>query len=169
MSTLLSDVYDEFWSKIERESVISGLRADEKSEELFQIYKTAAVHFTYARFDLYDINETIETVNAGDIDEFDMVVREFNNIVLTHEELSIMGYLMALVWLERKVMEEDFYGVMGLTTSDFKQLSKSSHLNGIIKTIEAYRKSVDILKDSYSRRKRSGGTITTFISEMSDS
>ena len=138
MSTPLQDIYDKFWSKVEKEETISLLREDDMVEELLLFYRAAASNFINAKKDLETITESDEVVNAGTIDEYTVIRRSLVDD-LTETEKEILSYLMIVSFLERKVVNNDFYEVMGLTTKDFKHLSKANQLSNVNKVIKDYQ------------------------------
>jgi len=167
MSTPLQDIYDRFWSKVEEESTISSLREDDMVEELFLIYKSAASAFTIVRKDLETITETTQTVNSGTIDEYTYKVRTLEDD-LTELEKEILSYLMIVTFLQRKVVNENFYEALELTTKDFKQLSKANQMDKVNNIIKDYETRAEKKISLYGRIMNDKGSIRTFIDEMSD-
>lgn len=166
MSTPLKEIYNGFWGRVENEDQIITLREDEMVEELFVLFKSAREKFYNVRKNLYSITESGEVVTEDG--ETFTVNRRTLESELSPREIEILSYLMIVVFYERKMANDDFYSVLELTTSDFKQLSKSNQLAQIRKTVEYADKKAKKLIEMYDRIKNDSGEITTFIDEMGD-
>lgn len=167
MSTPLQNIYDSFFARLEKDEAIISLDEGELREELFALFKTARAKFKTIRKDLYSIVEESVTENAGQVDEYTITTRTIEDD-LTEEEVEILSYLMIVSLKERKLANSDFYNYLGLTTKDFKQLSKANQLSAIDKVVKTAKATAKEMIDNYSRIKNNNGTITTFIDEMSD-
>lgn len=167
MSTPLWNVYDSFLARLEKDESITSLGEEDINEELFELFKNARTEFKTIRADLYSITETEEVRNPGDVDEYTVIIRELDNDI-TAEEVNILSFLMIVSLKERKLTNSEFYNYLGLTTKDFKQLSKASQLGAINKVVTSAQSRAKRMIDKYSRVKNDGGVVTTFIDEMSD-
>lgn len=167
MSTPLQDIYDSMFARLEKDDEILSLREDELSEELFALFKSARAKFKTIRKNLNEILVTDIIVNPGTPEEYNLKERDIVDD-LTNEEIEILSYLMIVSLKERKLVNSDFYDYLGLTTKDFKQLSKANQLSAINKVVENAEKRANKMIRNYSRVKNNNGVVTTFIDEMSD-
>lgn len=149
-NTLLTDIYNVFFSKVTDDMYLELTQAETESMA-FNLFTNALPHFEFPRVDLYAYNE--ETMEYP--------------FALSNEEQNIIAIYMAVEWFGQQIASIELTRLM-YSSSDFKFTSQANHLTKLIKAKEDYERQGFHLQRLYKRRIKDANGIykSTFSSIM---
>lgn len=151
--TLLSTIYDVFFSKITDDMYMELTEADTQSMT-YELFQNALPWFEFPRVDIY--NYSIE------LEEY--------NIDLSNEEINIIATYMVVEWLGQQLASVEL-ARMKYSGSDFKFTSQANHMQKLTNLRKEYERQGFHLQRLYKRRKanKDGIMKSTFGSIMGNS
>lgn len=134
MSTPYSKVFASFLGKIESDIYQNMVQADAESDMIL-LLNAAILNFEYPKVDLMDKND-VAMIFANDLGLF---------------EIEILGFLMVVAWIDRKVNNIRLIN-QRLSDKDFRLTSQAAHLESLLKLKQDKQTDINNLKTKYSYR-----------------
>lgn len=153
MNTLLTTIYDAFFSKI-TDDMYMELSKDDTEKIVVDIFENSLHWFEFPRFNIYDYNLEFEEYN----------------IELTKEEINIIATYMVVEWIGQQLASIELIR-MKYSGSDFKFTSQANHMHKLTNLQKEYERKGFHLQRLYKRRKadKNGIMRSTFGSIMGNS
>lgn len=153
MNTLLTTIYDAFFSKI-TDDMYMELSEDDTKKIVVDIFENSLHWFEFPRFNIYDYNLEFEEYN----------------IELTKEEINIIATYMVVEWIGQQLASIELIR-MKYSGSDFKFTSQANHMHKLTNLQKEYERKGFHLQRLYKRRKadKNGIMRSTFGSIMGNS
>lgn len=153
MNTLLTTIYDTFFSKI-TDDMYMELSKDDTEKIVVDIFENSLHWFEFPRVNIYDYNLEFEEYN----------------IELTKEEINIIATYMIVEWIGQQLASIELIR-MKYSGSDFKFTSQANHMHKLTNLQKEYERKGFHLQRLYKRRKadKNGIMRSTFGSIMGNS
>lgn len=153
MNTLLTTIYDAFFSKI-TDDMYMELSEDDTKRIVVDIFENSLHWFEFPRFNIYDYNLEFEEYN----------------LELTKEEINIIATYMVVEWIGQQLASIELIR-MKYSGSDFKFTSQANHMHKLTNLQKEYERKGFHLQRLYKRRKadKNGIMRSTFGSIMGNS
>lgn len=153
MNTLLTTIYDAFFSKI-TDDMYMELSEDDTKKIVVDIFENSLHWFEFPRVNIYDYNLKFEEYN----------------IELTKEEINIIATYMVVEWIGQQLASIELIR-MKYSGSDFKFTSQANHMHKLTNLQKEYERKGFHLQRLYKRRKadKNGIMRSTFGSIMGNS
>ena len=153
MNTLLTTIYDTFFSKI-TDDMYMELSKDDTEKIVVDIFENSLHWFEFPRVNIYDYNLEFEEYN----------------IELTKEEINIIATYMIVEWIGQQLASIELIR-MKYSGSDFKFTSQANHMHKLTNLQKEYERKGFHLQRLYKRRKadKYGIMRSTFGSIMGNS
>lgn len=153
MNTLLTTIYDAFFSKI-TDDMYMELSEDDTKKIVVDIFENSLHWFEFPRFNIYDYNLEFEEYN----------------LELTKEEINIIATYMVVEWIGQQLASIELIR-MKYSGSDFKFTSQANHMHKLTNLQKEYERKGFHLQRLYKRRKadKNGIMRSTFGSIMGNS
>lgn len=153
MNTLLTTIYDAFFSKI-TDDMYMELSEDDTKKIVVDIFENSLHWFEFPRVNIYDYNLEFEEYN----------------IELTKEEINIIATYMIVEWIGQQLASIELIR-MKYSGSDFKFTSQANHMHKLTNLQKEYERKGFHLQRLYKRRKadKNGIMRSTFGSIMGNS
>lgn len=153
MNTLLTTIYDTFFSKI-TDDMYMELSKDDTEKIVVDIFENSLHWFEFPRVNIYDYNLEFEEYN----------------IELTKEEINIIATYMVVEWIGQQLASIELIR-MKYSGSDFKFTSQANHMHKLTNLQKEYERKGFHLQRLYKRRKadKNGIMRSTFGSIMGNS
>ena len=153
MNTLLTTIYDTFFSKI-TDDMYMELSEDDTKKIVVDIFENSLHWFEFPRVNIYDYNLEFEEYN----------------IELTKEEINIIATYMIVEWIGQQLASIELIR-MKYSGSDFKFTSQANHMHKLTNLQKEYERKGFHLQRLYKRRKadKNGIMRSTFGSIMGNS
>lgn len=153
MNTLLTTIYDAFFSKI-TDDMYMELSEDDTKKIVVDIFENSLHWFEFPRVNIYDYNLEFEEYN----------------IELTKEEINIIATYMVVEWIGQQLASIELIR-MKYSGSDFKFTSQANHMHKLTNLQKEYERKGFHLQRLYKRRKadKNGIMRSTFGSIMGNS
>lgn len=153
MNTLLTTIYDAFFSKI-TDDMYMELSEDDTKKIVVDIFENSLHWFEFPRFNIYDYNLEFEEYN----------------LELTKEEINIIATYMIVEWIGQQLASIELIR-MKYSGSDFKFTSQANHMHKLTNLQKEYERKGFHLQRLYKRRKadKNGIMRSTFGSIMGNS
>lgn len=153
MNTLLTTIYDTFFSKI-TDDMYMELSEDDTKRMVVDLFENSLHWFEFPRVNIYDYNLEFEEYN----------------IELTKEEINIIATYMIVEWIGQQLASIELIR-MKYSGSDFKFTSQANHMHKLTNLQKEYERKGFHLQRLYKRRKadKNGVMRSTFGSIMGNS
>lgn len=153
MNTLLTTIYDTFFSKI-TDDMYMELSEDDTKKMVVDLFENSLHWFEFPRVNIYDYNLEFEEYN----------------IELTKEEINIIATYMIVEWIGQQLASIELIR-MKYSGSDFKFTSQANHMHKLTNLQKEYERKGFHLQRLYKRRKadKNGVMRSTFGSIMGNS
>lgn len=153
MNTLLTTIYDAFFSKV-TDDMYMELSEDDTKRIVVDIFENSLHWFEFPRFNIYDYNLEFEEYN----------------LELTKEEINIIATYMVVEWIGQQLASIELIR-MKYSGSDFKFTSQANHMHKLTNLQKEYERKGFHLQRLYKRRKadKNGIMRSTFGSIMGNS
>lgn len=153
MNTLLTTIYDTFFSKI-TDDMYMELSEDDTKKMVVDLFENSLHWFEFPRVNIYDYNLEFEEYN----------------IELTKEEINIIATYMIVEWIGQQLASIELIR-MKYSGSDFKFTSQANHMHKLTNLQKEYERKGFHLQRLYKRRKadKNGIMRSTFGSIMGNS
>ena len=153
MNTLLTTIYDTFFSKI-TDDMYMELSEDDTKKMVVDLFENSLHWFEFPRVNIYDYNLEFEEYN----------------IELTKEEINIIATYMVVEWIGQQLASIELIR-MKYSGSDFKFTSQANHMHKLTNLQKEYERKGFHLQRLYKRRKadKNGVMRSTFGSIMGNS
>ena len=135
MNTLLTTIYDTFFSKI-TDDMYMELSEDDTKRMVVDLFENSLHWFEFPRVNIYDYNLEFEEYN----------------IELTKEEINIIATYMIVEWIGQQLASIELIR-MKYSGSDFKFTSQANHMHKLTNLQKEYERKGFHLQRLYKRRK----------------
>jgi hypothetical protein len=132
MTTPYEKVFDSFLSKIE-DDLYSILSKEDAESDFIKLLNSAIIRFDFPKVDI---------LNKDDLNQI-------FNVDLNMQEVEILGNLMVLEWVKRKIKSVRLLEQM-LNSKDFSMTSQANHLKMLLELKIDSEKEVNSLMTKYS-------------------
>lgn len=151
-NTLLTDIYNIFFSKITDDMYLELTQAETEAM-VFDLFRNALPHFEFPRVDVYAFDEA-----AGEYP-----------FALNNEEQNIIAIYMIVEWFGQQIASVEVTRLK-YSGSDFKFTSQANHLSKLINAKKEYERQGFHLQRLYKRRvKDANGVYKSTFGTIMDS